>query len=198
MNSLMTRRDVIACAATALAGIVSLGITKPHSAWCGESVQDNSNWINRRFLEIQAKYSVGDKLSPEDYEFVQAYAIANQDGIEAHSKNDTIYASRYYNGHTYELSGNCWLNGMGVYTWGGTLQTGSATTTSGTKTVYLGIVAFQGVNVIANQTVPRSGGAGSYWFTGEPFGSFSGAASSHYFTYYSTIATNDGNSITVS
>ena len=135
-------------------------------------------------------------MSPEDYEFVCQYAIDDRGGINGRA-TETIYGSLPYNGNTYIIQGNCYLNGTGSYTWGGTIQTGSSTTTSGTKTVCLGIMAYQGMTVIANDTSTRSGGAGNNWFTGQPFGSFNGLCSYHTFTYYSIINTNDGNSITV-
>lgn len=193
MSELITRRSYLKKVAL-ITTAPCAGLALPKDALANGSAL-TAGQVNEKFLEIQGKYSVGDELSPEDYEFVQMHA--NPFNATQSRLADTIYTTRYYNGHTYVLQGNCEVRGTGIYTWGGTLQTGSSTTTSLEKTVVLGIVAYSGATVIANQSDSRSGGYGSYWFTGEPFGSFNGITTYYNFTYYSKINTNDGNNITV-
>lgn len=97
-----------------------------------------SESIKERLHDIRMTYVQGDILTPSDAEFIDIYC----NGKARQSWELSGY--REWGGNAYHVNGNYWLTNTwsSEYTFGGTVQGGSSTTTCSSITTYYSIMAY--------------------------------------------------------
>ena len=194
----MTRRELLACAASGLAlvGAGALGIDVARA----DTVDRES--VNARFNRIFDAYEVGDILSPEDAAFVAAHASPAGNGQDRSMQ--VVDASRYYNGHTYQLNGNKYHYTSGDsalwHDYGATLNAGSPTVVSSEIQVGIRFLAYGltgGSYELIHKDEQSYAGWNTNWYGSEFHGTYMGLLDMTSFSCYARITTSSNQSFLV-